>query len=187
MIPIAPIVLITITVVRLLMKQGENGTAQSAPDPYARPKGWAMLTVFVLLPVTFACLSAAFAGVWVAVPFFLTGLALSFPWTTARRVAIPLGWPRVAATLGSLAGYGWGADRQGGTALAAAWALLRAHEPSGKDRQYVEAQIGDRAESLRGAGIVALGLLAAERGDLELARGLCRSVLYLDDKICPTR
>jgi hypothetical protein len=75
-------------------------------------------------------------------------------------------------------------DPRGGATLAAAWALLRRRTFDAELASWVERRLGDGGDGagppLRGAGIVAIGLVAAARGDLDGARTLLRSVRELD-------
>ncbi|MCY1081892.1 hypothetical protein [Archangium lansingense] len=171
-------------IIALRLLNGNQGGQQQA-DPYGTKAGYLALTVLLILPATLFTLFGLLNGVWFFAPFFLLGLALCFPWTIARCVFIPLGWPRAAYRFGYLAMASWGSDPRGGQALAAAWALLRTRNPSPEDRAFVETKLEEADSSLRGAGIVAHGLMAAARGDLETARVLCRSVSILDQRIAP--
>lgn len=105
-------------------------------------------------------------------------LVVLFPWATARLVLVPLGLPRAAFVLASLSAWRMRADRRGGAVLAGAWALLRQPAPSAADRAWLERRL-DRASPLGGAGVLAAGLLAAAREDLETARRLIESVATL--------
>ncbi len=122
-----------------------------------------------------------------ASPLTLAGtvlfVALAFPWAVARTVAIPLGWVRVAWALGWLAEVAWRRDRLGGAALAAAWAVAR-RGARPVSSVWAERRV-EMLAPLRGAGIVAAGLLASARGDDEGARGLLESVAQLPESMRP--
>lgn len=181
MIPIGAIVG-AVMVLRAL-NGAKGGNRQ--PNPYAVDAGYFALSLLLVFPLTLACFAALLGGAWWCAPLVLLGLALFFPWTTARWVFIPLGWTRAAHRFGSLAALSWGADPKGGRVLAGAWALLRAKKPSAEDREWLEQQLEDTCVPTRGAALVASGLLAASRGDLETTRALCRSVSHLDPRIAP--
>ncbi|XXX75382.1 hypothetical protein WMF30_47815 [Sorangium sp. So ce134] len=124
------------------------------------------------------------------------------PWLVARHAFIPLGLPRAAYHAALLSDWTWRADRRGGAALAAAWALCRARRPDPAAEAWVAERLegagvgarpeGDgergaaaRPEPLRGAGVAAGAMLAARRGDLPGARALFDSVAGLDERACP--
>jgi hypothetical protein len=182
MIPFGAIIGV-IVAVRLL--SGNQGGQQQQASPYARKEGYLFLTAALILPLTVIACYGFFVGAWFFGPIIPLGIALCFPWTVTRRVFIPLGWPRWASRFGNLSMASWGSDPRGGQALAAAWALLRARNPSAEERALVEAKLEEADSPLRGAGIVAHGLMAASRGDLETARVLCRSVSLLDRRVAP--
>ncbi|WP_152621869.1 hypothetical protein [Archangium violaceum] len=182
MIPFGAI--IGVIVALRLLSRNQEGQSQQA-SPYATNSSYLFLTIVLVIPSTLFTLFGLLAGVWFFAPFTLLGIALCFPWTVARHVFIPLGWPRWASRFSYLAMMSWGSDARGGQALAAAWALLRARNPSAEARAYVEAKLEAADSPLRGAGIVAHGLMAASRGDLETARVLCRSVSLLDRRVAP--
>ncbi len=181
MIPFGAIIGVIIAVRMLSGSKGQ----QQAVSPYATHSDYLLFTLFILFPFTLVNYILLLDGTWVSVPLFLLGLALCFPWTTARWVFIPLGWPRFAYRFGAMAMASWGADRFGGRVLAGAWALLRDAKPSPEALPWLQKELENKCAPLRGAAIVAHGLLAAQRGDLESARALCRGVNLLDRKIAP--
>ena len=138
---------------------------------------------FVFWWMTIGILTALFGlmslvGVLWTVPVFAFGVAVLMPWTIARAIFIPLGMSRCARVLSGLSGWTWGPDRPGGALVGGAWAILRQRDPDRermadlerrRDRQSAEGQ-------LTGAQVLATGLLAAARGDVESARGLLASV-----------
>lgn len=138
----------------------------------------------------FSAVAAAWAlgrGAWW--PLWPIGLGLMasmlfiHPWLLARWVAIPLHLPRAAWALGRLGGYPWVRDPEGGAVLAGALAALRrrSHDPAAC--AWLLAEL--RGTRLRGAGIVAAGLLAADAGDRARARALLESLEQLDPDLCP--
>jgi hypothetical protein len=186
MIPVGAIVG-AIIAVRALSNAGKGtqGTQARGASPYATRGGYLALSLLVIFPITLGCFGVLLDGSWWCAPLVLLGCTLLFPWTTARLVFIPLGQPRAASHFSGLAAASWGADAPGGRVLAGAWALLRARNPSAKGRVWLEQQLEFTCDPLRGAALVAAGLLAAARGDLETARVLCHGVRHLDPKVAP--
>jgi hypothetical protein len=135
MIPVGAIIGVVVAI-RLLTRDSQAEQAQTGPASTTEA-GYLVFTLFVLLPVTLGAGVGLLAGEGWCAPLLLGGLALSFPWTTARWVFIPMGWPRAAYRFGTLAMASWGPDRFGGRALAAAWALLRSRNPSPEDQAWV--------------------------------------------------
>jgi hypothetical protein len=111
----------------------------------------------------------------------MAAIAVLHPWSLVRRVCIPLGMVRTATTLTRLGGYPWIRDPEGGAILAGALALQ--NRSSVETQRWLRANL-DRA-SVRGAGVVAAGLLAAQRGDLPDARALLASIDLLDPVLVP--
>lgn len=116
-------------------------------------------------------------------------LVLLWPWGVVRWALIPLGQVRLAAALTRLCWLRFMDDSAGGAALAAAWALLR-RPPGTAARRAGRAWLVARTaawgrDKARGAGVTALGLLAAEQGELESARGLLRALDTLDPRYFP--
>lgn len=186
MVPVGAIIFIVITLTRVL--SGNKTGHTHVPRQYQTRAGWFVLTVLVFVPLWLVGLIFVLDdAAWWPLPFMLALTVLSFPWRMARWICIPLGWPRAAAWFGARSALLWGGDPHGARVLAAAWALLRAKAPKPEDRQWAEELLEHTASSLRGAGIVAMGLLAAGRGELEQARELCRSVAFMDKRVCPRR
>lgn len=122
--------------------------------------------------------------------------ALFMPWTVARSLLIPRGMPRAARWVASLSTRTWGNDTIGGGLVAAAWAVLRRqrHDPAapGQTSEHaISATIAwiererDGQPMLRASHVLATGLLAAARGDLESARLLLTSVTELAPNTTP--
>lgn len=170
-------------IVVLRMVNGARG-GQQPTSSYDTHVGYFALSLVFIFPFTLFAWVEFLAGAWFLGPLLPLGMALCFPWTFTRCVLIPLGWPRAAYRFNLLTATTWGSDLRGGKALAGAWALLRARNPSPEERAWVEAKL-DACTPLRGAGVLAHGLLAASRGDLETARALCRSVSLLDRRVAP--
>ncbi|MDC0684254.1 hypothetical protein [Sorangium atrum] len=184
---------------RVISEAAARKAAPSAPPrpPMLGLGHWNTVVVIVLVPIAFALASGQ---LWCALP--LAPLAvLMAPWPFARHVIIPLGLPRAAYCVAWLSDWTFRADRRGGAALAAAWALCRARKPDAAVEAWVSERIergGERigagpapsptspsAVPLRGAGIAAGAMLAAHRGDVEGARALFDSVASLDERACP--
>lgn len=124
----------------------------------------------------------ALVGVWWCVPCALAGLVLLAPWAVTRHVLIPLGLPRAACRLATLAGWTWKRDCQGGGLVAGAWAIARQRTPDRDAMDWLAAR-RDRQPSFQATHVLATGLLAAARGDRDGARRLLESV----DEIAPLR
>jgi hypothetical protein len=125
---------------------------------------------FVLLPA--AILSSGFDGGYVGSALLLFAAVLLFaPAFVVTRIAVPLGWPRVAYwtarscwTMEVIKEYGAGAALYGALALA--------RKPSGAPAiDWLEQKI-TRSQTMRGAGVATAGLLAALRSNRERARSL---------------
>ncbi|WP_437853707.1 hypothetical protein [Sorangium sp. So ce363] len=168
----------------------------AAPRPQMLGVGlWNVVVLFVFAPIAIL-LALALAGgqLWCAVPLAPLALLMA-PWSFARHALIPLGLPRAAYFVASLSDGAFRADRRGGAALAAAWALCRARKPDAAVEAWVSERIervgaapapsSASAAPLRGAGIAAGAMLAAHRGDVEGARALFDSVAGLDERACP--
>jgi hypothetical protein len=109
------------------------------------------------------------------------GLVALHPWI-AVRWCIPLGLPRLAVALGRLGGHPWVRDPEGGVVLAGVLAQLRRPvDPA----MHAWLRGCLRRGPLRGAGLVAAGLLAADGGDRDTARALLVSLDDLDPDLCP--
>lgn len=94
---------------------------------------------------------------------FLFLLAVLFSWATVRWVLIPIGLVRPAYWLTLLGDLSFRPDREGGAALAAAWALLRARKADADTALWVHARI-DACPQLRGGGVLAGALLSSMAG-----------------------
>lgn len=109
------------------------------------------------------------------------GLVALHPWI-AVRWCIPLGLPRLAVTLGRLGGHPWVRDPEGGAVLGGVLAQLR-RSVDPEMHAWLHGHL--RRGPLRGAGLVAAGLLAADAGDRRTARALLGSLDDLDPDLCP--
>jgi hypothetical protein len=142
------------------------------------------LWLCLVMVTVFFGIMAALGTIWSA-PLLAAGMLLLMPWTVARRVLIPLGMSRSARFFSSLAGWTWSRDRRGGGLVAGAWAILHQKVPGREDMARLEAA-RDAAPVLSAAQVLATGLLAAARGDLESARALLGSVEELGARTAPT-
>ncbi len=110
----------------------------------------------------------------------LTALILQ-PGPLVRGLLVPLGawrWARAASRWG---GPPWLRDPDGGAAVMGVLAL----RGRSNDDALRELELGLMAAPLRGAGLVAAGLIADARGDATAARRLLLSVDNLDPEVCP--
>ncbi|WP_438016186.1 hypothetical protein WMF18_35885 [Sorangium sp. So ce315] len=194
--------LVLAVVVRAIVEVAARKAAPGAPSRGAAG-AWSTPVTLVLVPIAVPLAIGLAAGqLWCAL--LLAPLApLIAPWLVARHAIIPLGLPRAAYYVALLSDWTWRADRRGGAALAAAWALCRARRPDPAAEAWISERLegtgrddagrgGDggaaaaaRAEPLRGAGVAAGAMLAAYRGDIEGARALFDSVASLDERACP--
>ena len=110
-------------------------------------------------------------------------VVLLFPWWIASRVAVPLGLVRTAYVIGALSDLIWSEDHRGGGAIAAAKAMLASGKYDAEAAAWIEQRI-NKGRVLKAGGVVACGLLAAARGDLDQARQLMESVEALDPAVC---
>ncbi|WP_437810936.1 hypothetical protein [Sorangium sp. So ce1078] len=195
------VILALAIVVRMISEAAARKASPGAPPrPDALGAGtWRTAVRMVLAPMALVFAVGLAAGqLWCAlllaplVPFIA-------PWLVARHVMIPLGLPRAAYHVTLLSDWTWRADRRGGAALAAAWALCRARKPDPAVEAWVSERLegaggrggaapappAARPEPLRGAGVAAGAMLAAHRGDLEGARALFDSVAGFDERACP--
>lgn len=142
-------------------------------------------TVFTLALLAFGILHGLERGstglVVPMVAITVAGLVILHPWLLVR-LCIPLGLPRLAVSLSRLGGHPWVRDPEGGAVLAGALAQLR-RPIDPQMRAWLRGRL--RRGPLRGAGVVAAGLLAAEGGDRDTARALLHSLDDLDPDLCP--
>jgi hypothetical protein len=109
---------------------------------------------------------------------------LAFPWPVVRLVLVPLGLPRLAYWLARTSDVTFRLDPHGGAAVAGAWALCMQREPDETTVEWLADKLAKEAP-LRGAGLLASGLLLAARGDRDGARALVGAVLDVDPRACP--
>lgn len=145
---------------------------------------WGAFVWFVFVPAAFPLLAGVLAGQLYLLPLLLGILLLTFPWPIARLVLIPLGLPRLAYFLTWTSDYTFHLDRQGGAALAGAWAIVRQPKLDEAAAEWIAKKLA-RGDVLRGAGVFASGLLLAARGDLDGARALIESIDDLDPRASP--
>lgn len=176
-----------------------------APAAEQGPHRWANLAWMAFAPAAVGLgIALATGAVWTA-PLLAAALVGLAPWPFARWVLIPLGLHRAAWLAASVSDWTFRLDKRGGGALAAAWALCRARGRDDAAAAWVEerlrgapAPVEDPAEAkaalrqasgsfepLRGAGVAAMAMLAAYRGDREGARALFESVGTFAEGACP--
>lgn len=145
------------------------------------------VTIGVLSMLSFATLFAWSLGLdWPLWPFIAASLfavALIHPWSIVRWICIPLGMSSAAHRIARLGGQPWVRDPVGGAVLSGALASLRSRVPATDQDAWLRMQLGPAP--LRGAGIVAAGLIAANAGDRNRARRLLASLDQLDPDLCP--
>ncbi|MCH9685767.1 MAG: hypothetical protein K0V04_30320 [Deltaproteobacteria bacterium] len=143
-------------------------------------------TVFALAMLACGVLMALERGAtWPIVPLAVLavgGMVALHPWLAVRWICIPLGLPRLAVTMGRLGGHPWVRDPEGGAVLSGVLAQLR-RPLDAPMNDWLRARL--RRGPLRGAGLVAAGLLAADGGDRVTARALLASIDDLDPALCP--
>jgi hypothetical protein len=145
---------------------------------------WGAFVWFVLVPFGLALIPLILTGhLYLIVPLVAVVL-VTFPWPIAQIALIPLGRPKLAYWLTFTSDYTFRGDRGGGAAVAAAWALAMQPKPDEAAIDWVAAQLASEAP-LRGAGVLASGLLLAARGDDDGARAMVEAVGEMDDRICP--
>jgi hypothetical protein len=105
------------------------------------------------------------------------------PWLLAKTLFIPLGAWRAAYVAGRLSGHPWYRDPNGGAVLAGAMASLRRRRVDADRTRWLRTRL--ERERLGGAGIVALGLLAADAGDKATARRILGNLDEVEPDICP--
>jgi hypothetical protein len=169
-------------VARMVVRQ--RGGGNKRPGQQGIAGSWGAFVWFVLVPTSLPLLVGVLAGQLYLLPLLLAIGLLTFPWPIARLVLIPLGLPRLAYFLTWTSDYTFHLDRQGGAALAGAWALVRQPKLDEAAAEWIAQKLA-QGEVLRGAGVFASGLLLAARGDLDGARALIESVHDLDPRASP--
>ena len=140
----------------------------------------------ILVPIGLVLFAGVLAGQIYLLPPLLIIVALALPWTTTRLLLIPFGLARTAYWLTRTAEVAFDGDLPGGAALAGAWALLRQREPDEATTAWLEDRLRSTTiQTLGGAGILAVGLLLAARGDRDGARAIIRTVVEIDPRACP--
>ena len=169
----------------------ERGLVVQAGEPGTRNNLGLVLAVIVWVLVggmMIVWTAQLRAGELAALPKLLVGLVVLLPWPLVRLVLLPLGLLRTAYYMSFLCLLRFQDDRRGGALLVGAWALLRAPQRSeahsGPALQFLEKRL-HRLKKLRGAAVVAMGLGAARRGELDAARALLESAFNLDPAACP--
>lgn len=105
------------------------------------------------------------------------------PWLLAQVFFIPMGMSRAAYLAGRLSGHPWYRDPNGGAVLAGVMASLRRRRANPERSRWLRTRL--EQERLGGAGIVAVGLLAADAGDRDSARRILGNLDEIDPDICP--
>jgi hypothetical protein len=139
---------------------------------------WASFFKFALLFLVvtpIAVISSALDGGFIGATLFALAVILLFaPSLVLQSIIVPLGWPRAAYRIAR-----WCRtlevvqERDAGAAFYGALALARHPEPAKDIVDWLALKM-ERAPMLRGAGVVATGLLAALRGERIRARSLLR-------------
>lgn len=120
---------------------------------------------------------------WPMLVLLAVCVPLVHPWLIVRRLLIPLGAARTAYRVARLGGHPWFRDPNGGAVLSGVLASLRRRRHDEERSRWLRARLeGDR---LGGAGLVALGLLAADAGDRDTARVVLASLDEIETDICP--
>jgi hypothetical protein len=109
-------------------------------------------------------------------------IVLAFPWAIATRWLIPHGHWRSAWLLVRSSAWTWHDDNAGGALVAAAWAAVRAGGPA-RALAFVERRC-ERSDC-GAAHLLATGLVAAARGDLEAARRWISSLCEFEGAAAP--
>jgi hypothetical protein len=104
------------------------------------------------------------------------------PWLVVRYLLVPIGAARTAYRVARLAGHPWFRDPNGGAVLSGVLASLR-RAPDAERSRWLRARL--EQERLGGAGLVALGLLAADAGDRGAARRILGGLDEIDPDLCP--
>lgn len=127
---------------------------------------------------------AALAGLGQTLLFWgLVALVPRLPWLLVRRLLVPLGAVRAAYWAAWLCWIKGRRDRAGFACFAASWALL--HQPALEPlATWLERKLR-KGTVLRGAGMLADGLLWFRRGELDKARAAARSLLGMDRQHAP--
>lgn len=151
----------------------------------AEVRGTAMLAIGGLTAALM--LHACTRGAWgVGVLVTLLGAATALiiqPGPLVRAVLVPLGMWRLARAASRWGGPPWLRDPEGGAALMGVLALRNRGVLD--DASLEELEAGIIVAPLRGAGLVACGLIADARGESTEARRLLLSVDALDPDVCP--
>jgi hypothetical protein len=167
---------------RAAQRQQNGQQASSGNEGIIGP--WGLLVWFVFATFGLMCLALLLAGqVWALVPM-IPLVVITFPWSISRAVLIPLGQARLAYWLTYTADFVFFRDHAGGAALAASWALAMGPTFDDETADWVAARLATQAP-LRGAGVAAMGLWLAARGDRPGARALLATVSTIDDRVCP--
>jgi hypothetical protein len=130
----------------------------------------ALLLVCLLLATS---ILVAIGAWWLALPLLVLFIVPIAQGPLVRRIAVPLGWYRVAFWIGHFSSTD---DSDAHGMVCAAWAHSRRPTPAGE--AWIAA-IRDKRTPLGDAEVVATALLVSANGDAKGARQLMRSVLDL--------
>lgn len=148
----------------------------------SRPGLFGILQWLVLAALGFAGARLVLGGDPLGVLALCCVGVLGWPWAIARRWLIPRGHWRLAWWLVRSSAWTWHDDNRGGALVAAAWAAVRAGGPKAA-LGFVEARC-ERSDC-GAAHLLATGLVAAARGDLEGARRWIGSLCEFEGDAAP--
>jgi len=109
-------------------------------------------------------------------------VVLALPWAVATRWLIPRGHWRAAWFLVRSSAWTWHDDNKGGALVAAAWAAVRA---GGSPRALAFVERRCEQSDCGAAHLLATGLVAAARGDLDAARRWIASLCEFEGTATP--
>ncbi len=120
---------------------------------------------------------------WPLACLLLLATPLVHPWLVVKWLLVPLGAVRLATVVARRAGHPWFRDPVGGSVLSGALASLRRRRHDPETARWLRARLAE--DQLGGAGIVALGLIAADSGDRDTATKLLGTLDEIEPDICP--
>jgi hypothetical protein len=148
----------------------------------------ALLLWALLLPFMIFWVRDLRGGNPAALPKLACGLVALLPWPTVQLVARPLGLIRTSYYLSFLCLVRFREDRRGAAALTATRTLMAVppRTPAAEQaaRRFIERR-RKKLKQVRGAAVVAMGLLTAQRGETDAARALIEGAWDLDPAACP--
>ncbi len=147
-----------------------------------RPGFFGLAQWLLLVVLASAATSSLLHGDPIGAPVLAATVILAFPWFVARRWLIPRGHWRASWWLVRSSMWTWHDDNRGGALVAAAWAAIHAGAPP-RALRFVEARC-ERSDC-GAAHLLATGLVAAARGDLEGARRWMTSLCEFEGPATP--